>query len=41
MCAIRLNWMADLAYDQAGAGQIERNPCFPEWVNVREMYVSV
>jgi hypothetical protein len=30
MCAIRLNWMADLAYDQAGAGSNEKNPCFTE-----------
>ena len=35
MCAIRLNWMADLPFDQAGAGQNERNPCFTEGVNFR------
>ena len=26
MCAIRLNWMADLAYDQAGAGKTKGTP---------------
>jgi len=35
-CAIRLNWMADLACDQAGGGLIERNPCFREGVHVGE-----
>jgi hypothetical protein len=28
MCAIRLNWMADLAYDQARAGKTKGTPVF-------------
>jgi hypothetical protein len=41
MCAIRLNWMADLPFDQARAGSNERNPCFPEGVYVGEGSVFV
>jgi hypothetical protein len=32
MCAIRLNWMADLPFDQAGAGRTKGTPVFRRWV---------
>ena len=41
MCAIRLNWMADLPFDQGIVGLNERNPCFPGGVHVGEGVFSV
>jgi hypothetical protein len=41
MCAIRLNWVADLPSGQAGVGQNERNPCFGDRVSVGEGAISV
>jgi len=41
MCAIWLNWMADLAQDQAGAGQNEKKACFPEGVYLGERILKI